>query len=112
MSRSTFSFVTSRRSRSISICSGFIWPCPGNAYTGLALNSLTQRRSMFSPIPKSREACTTDTSRSRTNPTASALNSRPKVVVPLALFVSSNTKPCVRENRQQLSPTCDQRRPP
>ena len=31
MSRSAFSFVTSRRSRSISNYPGFIWPWPGNA---------------------------------------------------------------------------------
>lgn len=34
MSRSVFSFWTSRRSRSISACSGFGLPCPGNAWPG------------------------------------------------------------------------------
>lgn len=47
MSRSALSLCTSRRSRSISACSGFISPCPGNASCGSASYALTQLRSRF-----------------------------------------------------------------
>src|SRR6476661_6159611 len=76
MSRSAFSLVTSRRSRSISNCSGFICPWPGKACTGLEPNSFTHLRSTFSWTPRSRPACATDTPRSLTSLTASTLNSR------------------------------------
>jgi hypothetical protein len=47
MSRSALRFCTSRRSRSISACSGFIRPCPGNSSRGSASNALIQVRSRF-----------------------------------------------------------------
>jgi hypothetical protein len=47
MSRSAFSFVTSRRSRSISSCSGFNCPRPGRACAGSELNSFSRRLDLF-----------------------------------------------------------------
>ena len=60
MSRSALSFVTSRRSRSISSCSGFTCPCPGNAPAGAAANSFRRshagrgerRRATHPPYPR------------------------------------------------------------
>ena len=48
----------------------------GKATAGSAANSFTHRRNMFSCRSRSRAACATLTSRSRTNLTASTLNSR------------------------------------
>lgn len=56
MSRSAFSFATSRRTRSNSNCSKFIWPCPSEAWPGSAANSITPLRSRFSCTTKSRAA--------------------------------------------------------
>src|SRR5262249_53425168 len=41
MSRSAFSFATSRLRRTISSCSGFIWPWPGKACCGSSANFFT-----------------------------------------------------------------------
>jgi predicted ATPase with chaperone activity len=41
MSRSAFSLATSRLSRAISSCSGFIWPWPGKACCGSSANFFT-----------------------------------------------------------------------
>lgn len=76
MSRSALSFITSRRRRSISSCSGFCCPWPGNACFGSEPNSFTHLRRTFSCTPMSRDACATLTPRSRTRRTASTLNSR------------------------------------
>jgi hypothetical protein len=76
MSRSAFSLATSRRSRSISCCSGFICPWQGKACRGPAVASRIHRRSTLSATSRSLAACTTETPRSRTNFTASSLNSR------------------------------------
>ncbi len=76
MSRSAFSFATSRGSRSISSCSGFTWPWPGNACDGSADNSRIHLRRTFSRTSRSRPACATETPRSLINRTASTLNSR------------------------------------
>src|SRR5262249_35896274 len=76
MSRSAFSLVTSRLSRAISSCSGFIWPCPGNACCGSSANAFTQLRSCVGWTPKSCAACIYDTPRSLISRTASSLNSR------------------------------------
>src|SRR3974390_2171833 len=46
MSRSAFSFATSRLRRTISSCSGFIWPLPGKACCGSSENFFTQSRSL------------------------------------------------------------------
>ena len=58
MSRSAFSLVTSRLSRAISSCSGFIWPWPGNACCGSSANFFTQSRNCDTCTLRSCEACT------------------------------------------------------
>ena len=83
MSRSALSLATSRRSRSISCCSGFTWPCPGMARRGSPSTSRIQRRSTLSAMPRSRQACATATPRSLTRLTASSLNSRLNVLRPI-----------------------------
>lgn len=77
MSRSALSLATSRRKRSISSCSGFIWPCPGKACPGSAVNSFTHLRRTFSWTSRSRAAYATLTPRSLISRTASILNSCP-----------------------------------
>src|ERR1700748_1215150 len=57
MSRSAFSLATSRLSRAISACSGFICPWPGKACDGSSANALTQLRSWVGCTPRSCEAC-------------------------------------------------------
>src|SRR5215207_3435254 len=121
MSRSAFSLVTSRRSRSISNCSGFICPWPGKACTGSEPNSFTHLRNTFSWTPRSRPACATDTPRSLTSLTASTLNSRlnfrlcmtylrlhetPNLGVHQTVSSSVSIKPAAAQcpsNRQQLT---------
>ena len=41
MSRSAFSFASSPLRRTISSCSGFIWPWPGKACSGSSANFFT-----------------------------------------------------------------------
>src|SRR6516162_2799365 len=53
MSRSAFSLATSRLSRAISSCSGFIWPWPGKACCGSSANFFTQSRNCDGCTPKS-----------------------------------------------------------
>src|SRR5712692_2250099 len=76
MSRSAFSLITSRLSCAISSCSGFIWPCPGNACCGSSANFFTQLRNCVSCTPRSSAACAYETPRSLISRTASSLNSR------------------------------------
>ena len=76
MSRSALSLVTSRFSRAISNCSGFICPWPGKACCGSSARFFTQSRSCDVCTPRSRDACTYDTPRSLIRRTASSLNSR------------------------------------
>src|ERR1700691_4489468 len=76
MSRSAFSLITSRLSRAISSCSGFIWPWPGNACCGSSANAFTQLRSCVGCTFRSADACTYETPRSLISRTASSLNSR------------------------------------
>src|ERR1700727_3045938 len=52
MSRSAFSLATSRLSRAISACSGFICPWPGKACDGSSANALTQLRSWVGCTPQ------------------------------------------------------------
>src|SRR5215472_17883063 len=56
MSRSAFSLATSRLSRAISSCSGFIWPWPGKACCGSSANFFTQSRNCDGCTPKSCDA--------------------------------------------------------
>src|SRR3984885_5800786 len=76
MSRSALSFVTSRFSRAISSCSGFICPWPGKACCGSSASFFTQSRSCDVCTPRSADACAYDTPRSLIRRTASSLNSR------------------------------------
>ncbi len=109
MSRSAFIRASLRRSRSISCCSGFIWPLPGNADWGSASASRTHLRSTFSCTSRSRAACATATPRSRTNLTASSLNSRlnfRRCIVTLWFrkhLILVSTKPAAAQNFRALS---------
>ena len=75
MSRSALSLMTSRLSRVISNCSGFICPWPGNECCVSSANLFAQFRSCDTCTPRSVEACTYDTPRSlirRTDDTKAA----------------------------------------
>ncbi len=76
ISPSAFSLATSRRSRSISSCSGFIWPFPAKDWPGSSQYSRTHLRNTFSSTSRSRAAWATVTPRSLTSFTASSLYSR------------------------------------
>ncbi|ACM33578.1 IS5 family transposase [Acidovorax ebreus] len=68
--------VAAKDSRSISACSGFITPLPGNACRESAFSSRIHALSRVSCTSRSRAACATATPRSVTSLTASTLNSR------------------------------------
>ena len=77
ISRSAFSLTTSRRRRSISSCSGFIWPWPGKACRvgAVLLHPLAQHVLVDVQVaaglrrrsPRSRPACTASILNSRLN---------------------------------------------
>src|SRR5262249_52837637 len=56
MSRSALSLAAWRLSRSISRCSGFIWPWPGKECCGSSANFFPQSRNCDGCTPKSRDA--------------------------------------------------------
>src|SRR6185295_6713267 len=110
MSRSAFSLITSRLSRAISSCSGFIWPWPGKACCGSSASFFTQSRNCDTCTPRSCAACTYDTPRSLIKRTASSLNSRVNFrlsMTHLQLHQNTLTR-CLRNRVQSEFPNFDQ----